>query len=353
MIQRIRRRLQVLPGKVQVDSGGLDIHVPHEQLDGSQIRAGFEQVRRVTMPQRVRCDALADPGAFGRLANRHPDDLRCDGLVDAPVVDRAGEQIRLGTHPTVVLAQRLEKLPAQGQDTSAADRTVEIEIIDEERKLALNGMRSEPDDLFTSLSRLLESDLPAARVVDYLDDDEDPYVMGGLESDPGAVPPYRAKNGPVVAHEELLDIPELEEGRLEEEAGVFETLRTATSVTDADDLAEPNLNTLDVEVLEALWATTGFNPAKARMLADCRDNVVFEKKSEIVQKVTDAVDGCGLGLEAEEENLLRTFGVSSQSFTVISAGQLTHPAVAVLVEARIWRSPDGSEAPRILAWREL
>ena len=49
----VRRGLQVLPGKVQINGRGLDIHVPHQQLNGSKISAGFEQVRRVAMPQRV------------------------------------------------------------------------------------------------------------------------------------------------------------------------------------------------------------------------------------------------------------------------------------------------------------
>ena len=83
------------------------------------------------------------------------------------------------------------ELSTEGPTGTGPERTIEIEMIDEERKLALNTLRAEPQDLWTSLSALLESDTQAARLVDYLDDGDEPFGLGGLESDPEAVPPYR------------------------------------------------------------------------------------------------------------------------------------------------------------------
>ena len=44
--------------KVQIDRGLFKITVPEQDLDGAQIGAGFEQVRREAVAQGVRMDVL-------------------------------------------------------------------------------------------------------------------------------------------------------------------------------------------------------------------------------------------------------------------------------------------------------
>ena len=238
--------------------------------------------------------------------------------------------------------------PAGGSTASAG--TIEIRMIDDARKFPLNLVQDDDQDKwFNGLRELVGSSEPAQRIADYLDDNNDTFGSGGLDNDQ-AEPPYVAKNGPVVALEELLDIP----GMSEE---TFGTLRDFATVAGTEGLGPLNINTVEVPVLAALWAAAvldaGTAQAKAQQLAECREReqVVFESQGEIVFKV-GAADGCGMeGLSDDEKNLLGSFGVLSQTFTVQSTGRLDDPAIVARVEARIQRFTDGSP-PRIVAWRE-
>ena len=54
---------------------GSSLAMPEQHLDGAQIRAGFQQVRGVAVPQRVRRDVLGDPRALRRLVASFPRNL--------------------------------------------------------------------------------------------------------------------------------------------------------------------------------------------------------------------------------------------------------------------------------------
>ena len=61
---------QFMTAQLQVARGGLNIFVAHQDLDGAQIFAGFQEVRRKTVAQGMDAAALADPGfAFGVPVN--------------------------------------------------------------------------------------------------------------------------------------------------------------------------------------------------------------------------------------------------------------------------------------------
>lgn len=49
LLQKIRCGLQMLLRQVQIDGGVREIGMAEQKLDGSQIRACFQQVRRVSM----------------------------------------------------------------------------------------------------------------------------------------------------------------------------------------------------------------------------------------------------------------------------------------------------------------
>ena len=50
---------------MQVDRRGLEAGMSQQNLDRAQIHAGIQQVRGVTVPQRVRRNAFADPRSPG------------------------------------------------------------------------------------------------------------------------------------------------------------------------------------------------------------------------------------------------------------------------------------------------
>ena len=49
-VERARGGLQMPVRKMQVDGGRLQVTVPQQELDGSQVHAGFEQVGGKTVP---------------------------------------------------------------------------------------------------------------------------------------------------------------------------------------------------------------------------------------------------------------------------------------------------------------
>ena len=90
LFKRAGGRLQTPGRNVQIAGGGLDILVPHQNLNGAQIRATFEHVGCKAVPQGMRRDTLFDAGPPGCMLHRLPNDLGSDGLVGAPAIGRAG-----------------------------------------------------------------------------------------------------------------------------------------------------------------------------------------------------------------------------------------------------------------------
>ena len=222
-------------------------------------------------------------------------------------------------------------------DDEESARTA-VRIVDEERKLTLNRIINDPT-VYRALGTLLDAPALAARLFDYLDADADALDPDGLEVDDAVQPPYTAKNGPLVAHEEVLSIP----GWSGEELDV---LRQWTTV--AEPSAKLNINTVAPEVLVAL----GFSEAAAQAIADCRQQgVIFDDPSTLLTTAESCVGAAGIS-PAEQSLLANQFGVASRTFTVISEGIVQEPPVRARVEAIVQRSLDGATAPQILAWRE-
>ena len=233
----------------------------------------------------------------------------------------------------------LVRLSSAKPDEESTPPAIVIRVTDEERKLPLNRVRdSLTDPWFMALSALLQSPVRAQRIVDYLDDNNEPFAPNGLEADDASNPPYLAKNGPVVAPEELLEIPDVPEA--------FRTLADFTSLATLH--GKLNINTVSPEVLEAL----GMGSSAAQALAACRaHNVIFESEATILTTAESCVGATGLS-DTERTLLVNDFGVSSQTFTVISEGRVQQPPVTARVEALIDRSTDAGGQIRILGWRE-
>ena len=232
-------------------------------------------------------------------------------------------------------------VPADGAAATAIVGEISVQIVDEDRKLHLNTATKE--ELVT-----LTHDAVLAQAIVDVRDEPDP-----AEDRPNDQPPYMAKNGPIVAREELSDL-----------AGMTRDLQTTL-----DDATSPytaagdplNVNTVTPTVLRAIGVSesaiqllTQFRDGPDGALAHERDGVFEEAGLAILQTLKDrqGVDLTG----TPDGNLLASdrFGVSSQTFIVVSEGRVERPPLLVRVEAVMRRTAcgDGVPAPCIVAWRE-
>jgi len=108
------------PGQVQVYGGVSKLGVAEKHLDGAQVGASFQHVRREAVSQRMRRYVLGDAGTLGGLVHSLPDDLLCNRHIGSPALNRPGEKIGLGLHPAPVLAQGLQQLRGQQHIAVAA-----------------------------------------------------------------------------------------------------------------------------------------------------------------------------------------------------------------------------------------
>src|ERR1035438_8363826 len=77
-------------------------------LDAPQVGTGFEKVGGKAVSKGVGRYTFLDAGPDGGFVHGLPDDLSGYRFVRTRVVHSAGEQVGLGSHPAVVLAQRVE-----------------------------------------------------------------------------------------------------------------------------------------------------------------------------------------------------------------------------------------------------
>ncbi|MBI1992242.1 MAG: general secretion pathway protein GspK [Candidatus Omnitrophica bacterium] len=233
----------------------------------------------------------------------------------------------------------------RGTDPQASRWEIRIHMADEERKLNLNALPGPGDVFFRAASALLGSAQLAATVEDALDAEDPPAPSHslGVESDSAATPPYQAKNGPIAAFEELLELPGMAAIPIEQ----VSAFRQLTSVY-LPVLSKLNINTVTPELLVAV----GFREATAQAIRSCRERgTVFADPTTLVPTAEACVGPNGLSTSDPDEQglLMSLFGVESHTFTVVSEARMDRPALRVRMEAVIRRSPDGLQ---VLAWRE-
>lgn len=105
-LKRVRCCLKMAPRQVQVNGGCFQIRMPQDHLDRSQVGTAFEQMRCKAMAKSMWRDLLLNAGTDTSLPDRIPNNLFSDRFIGAPAIDSSGEQVRLGSHPAVILAQR-------------------------------------------------------------------------------------------------------------------------------------------------------------------------------------------------------------------------------------------------------
>ena len=109
LVKRNRRGVEVPSREVEIHRRVRQVGVAQQQLNRAHVGPRFQQMRRVRVPQRVRGDALVDPGLPCRQAHGLPDHLRGDRRIGTPAVARPGKEIGPRPHPAVVLAQGREE----------------------------------------------------------------------------------------------------------------------------------------------------------------------------------------------------------------------------------------------------
>ncbi len=245
-----------------------------------------------------------------------------------------------------------------------------VQIIDEERKVNLNAVLRD-QSVVAALGRLLggSSDGLVARIVDYVDADAVPYVVptsgaAGLEIDRSTDPPYVAKNAPVAVHEELLAIPGMEQLPPKSFAEFREMTSAQYGVA-----ATLNINTASPGVLRAIGLSDATVTAIEQFRTGPDGSAAHEQDGKFERPgvgIVETLQRNGWSVadpqqQIAEQTLLTAMGVSSQTFTVVSTGEVPlspgradSPVVSARVEAVVRRTGcgEGRPEPCITAWRE-
>src|SRR6266545_2099687 len=95
-------------GKMEVAGRSLQVAMAEQDLQGLQVHACFQLMRCEAVANQVRRDMFRDASTLGGELNGGPYHLGRDRAIDTPALVGSREEIRLGPHPTPVLAQRLE-----------------------------------------------------------------------------------------------------------------------------------------------------------------------------------------------------------------------------------------------------
>ena len=101
LLERIRRRVEMSPREVEIHRRVREIRVAQQELNRPQVGAGFQEMRRVRVSQRVRRDAFIDARLARGQAHGLPDHLRRDRGIGTPAVVRPRKEVGLRSHPPV------------------------------------------------------------------------------------------------------------------------------------------------------------------------------------------------------------------------------------------------------------
>ena len=213
--------------------------------------------------------------------------------------------------------------------TPEPSRSITLQILDEQRKLNLNAATKE------QLTQLTGSTQLAEEIVDARDE-PDP-----AEDRPASNPPYLAKNAPFAAPEELGDLPEMT-------PEAYNIMKDST--TPYAGAGEPlNINTVTPAVLRAL----GVTESTVQLLERFRQDGGFRQGGLVVLETLK--NEAGVNLTGTPDGALLSgplFGVTSNTFTVVSEGRIERPPVRVRVEAVVRRTGCPGNAPTcVIAWR--
>src|SRR5689334_11237558 len=75
LVQGVDQVLHVLVGKVNVESGLLEVIMAEQLLDDTEVGPSVVEMRGEAMPESMGVDRFPNPGTFGRVATRVPNDF--------------------------------------------------------------------------------------------------------------------------------------------------------------------------------------------------------------------------------------------------------------------------------------
>lgn len=277
--------------------------------------------------------AWAESGVFlalERLAAdaQHPERLLPGGAQTATTYDWLGDEWASFPEHVDDPGTWAVRLPTQPEPHVNLSGQLTIRIVDEERKLDINPlkMKTPPADVQQVFQTLLTTTPETVNlIVDYLDDDSNQTLPGGIEHTDS--PAYTAKNAAMSSLAELEGIP-----NLPTDPAFWNTLRDEVTVAPVKKL---NINTVSPALLGAL----GLTPAVVVAIDTYRHEAdgVFDDPARIplIVRIRTTVAG-------QDQAILGTFDVTSSFFRIESTVTLDAPAVTCRIEAVVRR---GSSAP--------
>ena len=250
---------------------------------------------------------------------------------------------------TWVVPLPLGQAVGEGQSVSVSAGQVSIQITDEERKVDINKA------LIGQLKGIGLSEEVASAIIDYHDADQG----GSFENIP---PLYQAKNSDIKALEELRELPGMTDA-------VYGTLQPYATVYTGGAI---NINTADVEVLEALidpanpdyanlinvvGTLVSHRPGNDGQLGTSDDCRITQLNPAVFEPAI-----CSGGIDQVRlATLLSTphLTTSSTIFRIVAIGTMQQPPVRARIDAIVKRNTTGSFTIevggvgfQILAWKE-
>jgi len=221
------------------------------------------------------------------------------------------------------------------QQVSGTDphASVEIAIVDAERALDVNAATVD------QLTQLSGSSDVAHALVDYRDQDQEGAWEAVMEEHA-----YYPKNGPLIAPEELREIP----GQTTETLEALEQFTVA--VPEPAPRTKVNVNTASREVLRAVGL-----PRLAQEILQFRaDGHYFTALAPTLVTESPTVPPPFDPAAPEFLNAQPALQVYSDTFEIHATGRLNNPKVRYRINAVVKRTgcPTAAQTPCIVAWRE-
>jgi len=216
---------------------------------------------------------------------------------------------------------------------SRANGSVEIEILDLDRKLNVNAATVD------QLTQLSGSSDVAHALVDYRDQDQEGAWEAAMEAHA-----YYPKNGPLIAPEELREIP----GQTTETLEALEQFTVA--VPEPAPRTKVNVNTASREVLRVV----GLPMLAEEILQFRAQGHYFTALAPTLVTESPVVPPPFDPAAPEFLNAQLALQVNSDTFEIHATGRLNSPKVRYRINAVVKRTgcPTATQTPCIVAWRE-
>ena len=142
-VQRARRGFEPCLRQMQITAGGFQIRMAEQQLNGSQVRAGFKKVSREAVSEGMRVYTLPEPSAASRVLDCMEDTLGAHRHVGGMGTSSASKQVcfRLRIHPAPVFAKLFQQ-PGAKHDVAVLIALTLMNVKDHARAVYIADFQS-------------------------------------------------------------------------------------------------------------------------------------------------------------------------------------------------------------------